>query len=229
MFCSHCGVAASGNYCFQCGSPLQQLATVSKDVTSSASSWGWETCVHYEQILRVPAVREVVAAHAASATKGLSAEALLGMYDKIVASPIPLETVAALVQPIYAAWGVRTGKDKMGLIHAPIGRCIARTLCSLARHRQQLEAVEQNDAGCILIAELPSSFTAFQGEIKISLMRHDEPQVTHIAALTNIPGQMYDWGKSTRCLDTLFTDLQNDMGLPQHDQPADAHADRHVA
>lgn len=209
MFCSECGVEASGKFCFNCGSPLQ-VATAK--LPPLPVGFDWENDARYENIVRVDKVRAVVAGHAAGASKGLSGEALLAICDKIVSSPVSFEGIASVVQPLYAKWGVRTGKDRTATIDAPIGRAIARALCSLAKQGQAIEGVEQGEDGCLLTAELPSSVTSFQGELKISLRRADGG--THVAAATNIPGQVYDWGKSQRCLAQLFTDLRSDLGLP---------------
>jgi hypothetical protein len=72
--------------------------------------------------------------------------------------------------------------------------------------------VEQFDAGCLLIAELPSSVCALAGQLTVGI--EHRPKRTKVTAATRIPGQMYDWGKSQRCLDVLFKDLDTDLGLP---------------
>ncbi len=209
MFCSECGVKASGKFCFNCGNPLQAAMA---SLSPLPAGFDWENDARYENIVRVEAVRAVIAGHAAGATKGLSGEALLAIYDKIVSSPVSFEGIASVVQPLYAKWGVRTGKDRTETIDAPIGRAIARALCSLASKGQAIQGVEQGEDGCLLTAELPSSVTSFQGELKISLQRAGDG--THVAAATHIPGQVYDWGKSNRSLDRLFADLRQDQGLP---------------
>lgn len=214
MFCSECGVKASGKFCHQCGSPLHASEGVLtlKEEDFQPDVGEWEQDARYEQIVRVEAVRTVIAHHAANAPKGLSGEAVLALYDKIVSSPVPLESLAAVMQPLYESWGVRTGKERTEVIAAPIGRMIARTLCSLARHAQTFQSAEQRESGCILTAELPSSVCALKGKLTISLQQRQGR--TEVSASTYIPGQMYDWGKSQRCLETLFNDLHSDMGLP---------------
>jgi hypothetical protein len=214
MFCSQCGVKASGKYCHQCGSLLQSpdSVVVLRDEDLVPDPKDWETDAQYENIVRVEAVRTVIARHAAHATKGLSAEQILAIYDKIAPSPIPLENLVALVQPLYESWGIRTGKNRSELIETPIGRAIARTLCSLAKHGQTFQSAEQHDSGCVLTAELPSSVCSLKGKLTISLLRRE--RCTQVAAATAIGGQVYDWGKSKRCLEQLFGDLRSDLGLP---------------
>lgn len=215
MFCSHCGVKASGKFCFQCGCALQSpdaSLSIATAETATIDEIDWEHEVCYDKIIRVEEVRATIARHATSAPKGLSGEALLALYDKFVTSPVPLERLASIVQPLYDSWGIRTGKERVAIIEVPIGRAIARTLCSLAKHGQLLENTDQTESGCILSAELPSSVCSLKGKLMISLTKRGE--CTQIEAMTNIPGQMYDWGKSQRCLDTLFNDLKTDMALP---------------
>ena len=217
MFCSQCGVKASGRFCHSCGSPLvraesDSVLTTAEKADAEDSTENWEEDPLYENIVRVESVRSVIAQHAASAPKGISGEAILAIYDKVIQSPIPLERLAAVVQPLYASWGIHTGKDRTHLMTIPIGRAIARTLCSLAKHGQTLQNVVQHKDGCVVHADLPSSICALKGILKISLQRRESG--TQIAASTDIPGQLFDWGKSNRCLEQLFHDLRTELGLP---------------
>lgn len=215
MFCSQCGVSAHGKFCHQCG---HSLAGVEADVLTlrdedfEPAPAEWEQFSRYEQVVRVEAVRTVIAQHAGQAKKGLSGEAVLALYDKVMSSPVPLESLAGFLQPLYASWGIRTGQERTEDLPVPIGRVIARTLCSLAKHAQTFEGVEQHPSGCVLTAELPSSVCALKGKIIVALIKRD--MRTRVHARTDIPGQMYDWGKSQRCLDILYADLHADMGLP---------------
>jgi len=214
MFCSQCGEKASGKFCHQCGNPLQivEAILVLPGEGAPPEPGNWEHDARYEKIVRVDAVRTVIAHHAAHAKTGVSGEAILALYDKIVPSPVPLEGLVAVLQPLYASWGFRTGKERTELIETPIGRAIARALCSFAKYGQTFQSAEQSDSGCILTADLPSSVCAMKGKLTISLLRSEFR--TQVAAMTAIPGQMYDWGKSRRCLDQLFNDLRSDLGLP---------------
>ncbi|QDT34526.1 hypothetical protein [Thalassoglobus polymorphus] len=214
MFCSECGVEASGKFCFNCGNRLHGVepGETGQTVAPVASDVDWRNEVQCEKILLVEEVRSVIAGHAKRASKGLSGEECLSIYDNIVSSPVPLAKLATIVQPFYAARGIRTGKERAGQVSAPVGVVIARALCSLAKHGQTFETVEQAEDACTLIAELPSSILALKGEIRITVTRQQGP--TRVAALTNIPGQWFDWGKCRNCLDQLFLDLRSTMGLP---------------
>ncbi|MEZ6032074.1 MAG: hypothetical protein R3C17_03210 [Planctomycetaceae bacterium] len=217
MFCSQCGVKASGRFCHSCGNPLVRAESESASATEdnacvAYSPRNWEQDPLYENIIRVESVRSVIAQHAAMAPKGISGEAILAVYGKVIQSPIPLDRLAAVVQPMYASWGIRTGKGRTHLMRIPIGRAIARTLCSLAKHGQTLQNVVQHEDGCVVHADLPSSICALKGILTISLQRCEGG--TQIEASTDIPGQLFDWGKSNRCLEQLFNDLRTELGLP---------------
>ncbi len=162
MFCSQCGVKAGGKFCHNCGSPLRDddAVLILQDHDFLPEVHDWENDPRYEQIVRVDAVRTAIAQHAAKAPKGISGEMVLSIYDKIVASPIPLASLAGVVQPLYASLGVRTGKERAGLIRTPIGRAIARTLCAFAKRGRTFQSAEQNELGCRLTATLPSSVCA---------------------------------------------------------------------
>ncbi|PQO28366.1 hypothetical protein [Blastopirellula marina] len=215
MFCSHCGVKASGNFCFQCGKRLHgdaEVVTAEEDSPVPAAI-AWELDPSYENVVAVKEVRAVIASHAKQACPGLSAEQFFDMADKIVPVGVSYSGLAAIAQPLWASWGVRTGKERTELLPLPIGVAIARTMCTLARNKQNVEGVEQHSDGCTIAAELPSSVWAMKGELKVRLVQHEHG--TQVTAATNIPGQAFDWGKSIRCLGVLFTELQTDLGLPQ--------------
>lgn len=214
MFCSHCGVKASGNFCFQCGSPLHAAAEIVSTEEDSVvpAVIAWELDPSYENVVAVKEVRAVIASHAKQARPGLSAEQFFEIADKIVPVGVSYSGLAAIAQPLWASWGVRTGKERSEFLSLPIGVAIARTMCTLARNKQDVDEVEQHSDGCTITAELPSSVWAMKGELKVRLVQQDHG--THVTAATNIPGQAFDWGKSVRCLDVLFGDLSTELGLP---------------
>ncbi|MFI4875537.1 MAG: hypothetical protein ACIALR_09375 [Blastopirellula sp. JB062] len=203
MFCSECGAEAHGKFCSQCGHSLQIAPPTTDD---------WENDVRYEAIVNVPQVRQVIARHAQNAKKSISAEAFLAICDKVIDSPISYAGLAEVVQPMWARAGVRTGKERDEQIAAPIGRVIARTVCSLAKQGQPIQEVRQGDGGCLITAEFPSTMLAMKGELKISIVRAERQ--TFVGAETLIPGQLFDWGKSVNALAQLFADLRSEMDLP---------------
>ncbi|MBA2116293.1 hypothetical protein [Bremerella alba] len=217
MFCSHCGVKADGNFCFQCGSPLRQADemvsidnTVSEDLVPAVLCW--DDDANYERIAQHPEVRTAIASHAAQARPGLSAEALMEIADKVVPIGISYSAVASIAQPMWASLGVRTGKQRSAVFAVPIGRTMARVLCSLAKNQQPVQRVEQETDGCTIQAELPSSVWAMKGILTVKLVRQDDGCVVTVA--TDIPGQAFDWGMSQRCVDSLLQEIQQNLDLP---------------
>lgn len=217
MFCSQCGTKAEGKFCYQCGAPLAGATSQSMAMTPTAPPQAgdepltvlpadWADEVHYETVMRVPEVRERIERHAKLAPKRVSGEDLLAIFDKVASPNIPTQKLAAIAQPIYAALGIGTGKRRAESVNAPVGRALVRVLCSLARRGQPLRTVRQAEDGCMLEASLPSDAFALEGDLVVSIRRHG--QATEVEAATRIKGQLYDWGKSKRCLNTLFEDLQ---------------------
>lgn len=218
MYCSNCGTKASGNFCSQCGARIrtEQANLVLQSIETEP--YEWETDSDFENIVQVKAVRHAIAQNASKAVKGISAEAIFALYDKILSSPIPMERLAAVIQPLYDSWGVRTGKERVELLLAPIGWVIAQTLCSFAKNAQAFQSAISIEYGCLLIAELPSSICSMKGTLQVKLILQGNR--TRVEASTIIPGQAFDWGKSTRCLEHYITDLNSDLGLPKRDQAA---------
>lgn len=211
VFCSNCGVKAGGNFCFQCGCRLQHGdVVVSEELVPAVLCWDEDA--NYERIAQHPDVRTVIASHAAQARPGLSAEALMEIADKVVPIGISYSAVAAVAQPMWASLGVRTGKQRSAVMAVPIGRTMARVLCSLAKNQQPVQRVEQEADGCTIQADLPSSIWAMKGILTVRLTRQDDGCIVTVA--TDIPGQAFDWGMSQRCLDTMLQEIQQDLGLP---------------
>lgn len=206
MYCSECGKPAGGKFCSHCGSALarpEQAEPVSELIEGD-----WETEVRYENILRFPGVRDTIDRHAKLAPKRMSGEQFLALADKLVPMGVSLEGLAGAIQPIYERLGIKTGREQLRAVHAPVGRVIVRALCSLARRGQQLHSVAQSPDGCLLEAALPSDLFSLTGQLLVSVRRG--PAATEVNGATRIGGQFFDWGKSTRCLEQLFHDLERD-------------------
>lgn len=223
MFCSECGQKASGKFCSHCGhrlfveagdgaQPLVRLRDETplrqQDVTPEPNA-NWEQEVHYEALLNVSRVRDTINRHATMSRTPLSGEEFLKLCDKVMPMGVPLDKVAALVQPLYARLGIQTGKQRAGQVRAPVGRVMVRILCSLARNGQTLRLVTQAEDGCCFEAVLPSDMFALEGNLIVGVRRAND--TTEVTAATKIPGQLFDWGKSNRCLETLFADLERDV------------------
>jgi hypothetical protein len=207
MFCSECGKPALGKFCSQCGAPLEAAELAAAELpTEIVPEWDCE--VRYEMILKYPGVRDTIERHAQLAPKRLTGEQFLMLADKLVPLGVPLEGLVAVVQPLYARLGIKTGKERTRQVQAPVGQVIVRTLCSLARRGQTLRGVTQAVDGCLLEASLPSDVFSLEGNLLVSVRRCGSQAEVH--GVTHIGGQLYDWGKSNRCLDKLFTDLERE-------------------
>ncbi len=201
MFCSNCGAEVSGNFCSKCGAPLGDVSASSATV---AQDWSREML--YEKLIRIPEVRDTVSRHAAMAKKRLSGEEFLAFSDKVIPLGVSLEKLGAVVQPIYVQLGVKTGKEYSETLSSPPGTVIVSALCSLARHGQVLQQVRQFEDGCLLEATLPSDMWSFEGALYVSVRKTGTG--TRVDGATKIKGQLFDWGKSKRCLETLFADIK---------------------
>lgn len=162
--------------------------------------------VRYDVLIQNPEVRVAIQRHAAMAKKGMSGEDFLKLCDSLILPGVPLSLLASVFQPLYAKAGIKTGKQRVEQVDAPTGKVIVRALCSLAKHAQQLRRVTQATDGCGLEAVLASDMWSFEGELLIGLRRQGPS--TEVTGRTIIKGQLYDWGKSKRCLKRLFADLR---------------------
>lgn len=201
MFCSKCGAEVSGNFCSTCGAPLKEAPH-----SSGVVAQDWSREVRYEKLIRIPEVRDMISRHAAMTKKGLSGEDFLAISDKVIPLGFSLEKLGAVVQPIYAQLGIKTGKEYSATLTSRPGTVIVAAMCSLARHGQTLQQVRQFEDGCLLEAALPSDMWSWEGTLLVSVRAAGTG--TRVEGATKIKGQLFDWGKSKRCLETLFADIK---------------------
>ncbi len=233
-FCSHCGqplwqpaeqlVATVGAETLDRGAAEGDLAN---RATTRGDCWpvraeaeaglvqaevvdDWQREVRYEALIRRPEVRSLIDRHARLAKKGITGEQILAIYDQLVPLGVSMEKLAGIIQPLYAKMGIETGKEQQAVFPVPPGRMIVRALCFLARRGQAIRTVEQAADGCLLEAALPSDLWSLEGDLLIGV--HERLGGTQVTATTRIPGQWFDWGKSRRCLDRLFEELDRDPG-----------------
>jgi hypothetical protein len=209
MFCCQCGVKAAGKFCSACGAPL--LAVVpGPELDDPQPLVDWSTLVDYEALLRVPQVRDRITKSAAQSKKRMTGEEFIDMYGaalgKLNGVPLPkLGKLAPYVQSMWAKLGMKTGKSRSQSFAAPPGAIIVTLLCWLARGGHELRSVEQLTDGCVLRASLPSDLFSLEGDLIIAVTR--QPGGARVDANTDIPGQITDWGKSTRRLAAMFQAL----------------------
>jgi len=169
---------------------------------------GWESDVRYAVIVSVPTVRDRMAANAARSKAPITGEKLLELADKVY-KPIPgisMTTVVEIISPIYARKGIKTGKERAQAVAKPVGWVLADVLCLLALNGYTVRTVHQGSDGCVLECDLPSDWRSFAGgQILVTVERYGTG--AGVKAVTNIPGQLYDWGKSKQALDRIFSGL----------------------
>lgn len=199
MFCTNCGTQRTGEFCALCGRPFAVPAI------------DWRNEVRYAVLLYFPEVRDQLA-QASCHAKGWTGEQWLDICDKAFKpiAGVSLKTAAAIAGPINAWMGIKTGKSRGAAFALPTGQAIVEVLCAFARHDLPLAEVHQEESGCILDAEMPADLFCLHGKLIVKI--HREGAGTKVEASTQIPGQKFDWGKSNRCLDRLFGDLQTAAG-----------------
>jgi hypothetical protein len=171
----------------------------------------WSDIIDCQALLAIPAVRDQIARAASQAKKGISGEEILETFGKAMSKfaglpvSLPMTGLAHFAQATYAKMGIKTGKSRVEFVAEPTGRVIVELLCSLARHGRELRGVHQMIDGVILVAALPSDLFALEGNLFLMITRVQGG--TQVEARTEIPGQIFDWGKSNRCLDALFAEL----------------------
>jgi hypothetical protein len=116
-----------------------------------------------------------------------------------------MSALAGFAQSAYAKMGVKTGKSRSAAFAVPPGEMLVRVLCDHAKNGRTLRDVQQLSDGCIVKAALPSDLFALEGDLIVAVVR--QGRATRVEAQTDIPGQMFDWGKSTRCLEGLLGEL----------------------
>ncbi len=228
MYCTNCGTKARGRFCAECGQKIDPDDNAPIAVSTSSSTQvqavaatvqvldmpdpDWDEEVDYRTLLEFPAVRERIEQAASEAKKGLSAEEFLGWAEKAFGTihgvPVPLTKVIAIATPMFERMGIHTGKSRTEILASPVAKLIVAALCSFARNSQQIKHVHQGSDGCVFEVSVPSSIWTMESRMIVTVRRHDLQ--TEVSAQTTVPGQMYDWGKSQKWLDTLFDELASD-------------------
>ena len=188
--------------------PVRRMADLAVAFLPDDVPQPWDDEVNYRALVKLPEVRELIDRYASLSRKKMTGEELLQLAEKIMPTGVPLDKVMSLFQPLATQMGIGTGQEHVERVQAPVGRVMVRVLCSLARHGQSLRHIRQGSDGCALEASLPSDIWALEGLFGITVVRRGG--WTDVGAATKVGGQWFDWGKSRRCLDQLFADLQQD-------------------
>jgi hypothetical protein len=212
VFCSECGEQVQGKFCWACGAKLAPAADAAlatdRDVVLELD---WSNLVDYEALIRVSDVRDRIARSAARSKKSMTGEQFLDLCDKAMGGGfgIPMSTIAHFAQGLHAKLGIKTAKSRSEFLSQRPGTVLVALLCSLATHGREVREAHQLSDGCIVKAVLPSDMFALEGALIVGVSR--QAGGTRIEARTEIAGQMFDWGKSSRCLDELFRELGDSM------------------
>jgi hypothetical protein len=166
----------------------------------------WTQSVVYRDIIARPELRAMVDAAAARSKQGMSAEKFLGQADKLMAA-VGGHSGGALMGELMKPFlsKMHTIKTVSHRFDLPPGRAILAALCSLAGRGQTLKAARQIEDGLALEAVLPSDAFAFEGKLFVTLKR--DGAGTMVEASTQVPGQKFDLGKSTRAINALFEEI----------------------
>jgi hypothetical protein len=167
----------------------------------------WDRTTSYEELLGIQSVRDLITHHATLSKQSMSAEEFLKGCDIafVLLTEVSLSMIGSIVQPIYAKMGIKTGKTRSASFNKPAGKILVALLCSLARNGRKVSRVQQGQDGCVVEAVIPSDLWSWEGSLVVSVQSRGDD--TYVEAATIIKGQLYDWGKSNRCLEELFSDL----------------------
>jgi len=179
-----------GRFCSNCGNAV--AADKIKDYTS------------YHLLLADDRCKQIIASEAAKAQSGVSAGEFLSLVEKIV--PIPLELMGNIGSKVIARLGIKTGKAQKAISPHAFAYVLLGALCSLARNSLGIQSVMEAANACTIEAKIPSGIWSWEGKIRVAVL--SQQGNTEIYAETEIPGQMYDWGKSKRTINKLLTDIQ---------------------
>jgi len=108
-------------------------------------------------------------------------------------------------KPDFEGWAARwigTGKEARHVVEQPYGYVVLGVLTFLAERKMRLTAIAETSDEGLIEAILPRNALSIEGQVIVRL-RADEGRVI-IEAAVKVPGQMYDWGRSTRTLAKLF-------------------------
>jgi hypothetical protein len=207
MFCTECGKKSAGKFCWNCGTALHlNDGTPPSSFTATPPSvhTDWRNEINYEALLRNAEVRELLAKEQPAKAR-MTGEQFIGLFEQIVKSPISLVSVMTITQEVSSRLGIQTGKTQAERYRRPIGGIIVSALRALARSGYKVQEVRQATDGCLLICSIPSDMFSLAGKLLITFRQ--EPDGASVHADTQIEGQLYDWGKSKRCLEQLFTGI----------------------
>lgn len=239
MFCVHCGADGAETFCATCGrrqraetqipperAPGQKeqrdFGSGSNDSDSELSKHRqpecWIRSLQYHVVLASPEPRERISAASRKATKGVTGDDLLAVFDAVSPIGISLGKLTHAILPLYDKIGIKIDRESQALFDAPPGRVILAVLCTLATKSLAIADVHQDSNRCSLSADLPWGLMTNPGKVHVLIME-DGPHV-RVSLAVRISGQWYDFGKSKRLIDELFQLIQDDLTSQQSGRPS---------
>lgn len=202
MYCHNCGKEVYGNFCSNCRAKVLEEGL-------SKSKIDWTVEKNFDKLIKNPRVREIILKYANESLKKISAQEFLELADTIFESLIGVSTkkVSDLVVPIYQKLGISTGKAERKNFNQPIQQVIVKSLCSLAKNGFPVESYEGASDGLLVTAKIPSDMWTWGGDIIISIEGNNSSSEINI--VVKIKGQLYDWGKSKKLINSFLLDMQN--------------------
>jgi len=193
MLCSNCGREVTGRFCSECGAQLVSQESIA-DFTS------------YRQIMADPKCQEIITS-CANQAKGefLSASEFLNIAQSVMPVSIPMEALGKVGSKLGTALGIKTTKARQMHLPHNFGYVLLGIICALAKHCIKIQSVSETQQSCTVEAVLPSSMWAWQGTIRLAIVSEDTG--AKIIAETEVPGQLYDWGKSKRTIESLLSEI----------------------
>lgn len=176
--------------------------------SAPAAVTDWTQSLVYRDIVARPEVRSLIDAANARAKTGMTGEDFLKKADgvlKLATGGVPVSVIGEIAKPISEKMGIKMGKTASRRFDLPPGRTIVAALCSMAARGQTLKAARQAADGLVLEATLPSDLWAFEGKLTATFRR--DGSGTLVEAASQVPGQVFDWGKSERAFKVLFDEI----------------------
>lgn len=220
MFCTNCGTQATNDhsFCANCGSKLERSEANSekfvsnKNEQSEIDSQGgvkdWRMLTSAGEIFTHSEVVERIKRISGLSATGMPESKILEqirIFDSKGASKIAMGALTEVVLPFYSNLGINKESEVTTDFAISYQEVLVAVLCSLASRSQPLRDLRDASDGFVVDAQLPASIWSWKGDFFITLEKIKGG--TRVCATINVPGQMFDWGKSNRTITDLFADV----------------------
>lgn len=226
MYCIHCGAENAAAFCAACGRRQHDegrfksgVAKVDPSISASDSSGAdgptvqsascWTESIHYDTVLSSPEPRERILAASRNATKGVTGDDVLAVFDAVSPIGFSLGKLTNAILPIYDRLGIKTDRELQARFDDPPGRVMLAVLCALATKSLAITEVGQDAEKCSLSAAIPSGLITNRG--KLHALITVENSCVSVLLATTISGQWYDFGKSKRLIEEMLRFIHGDL------------------